>query len=65
MSDVHVIDALTGDGWHYLLPVFFDIENERQKSFDIRKRDIVAIRPLDEWLSFEIQDGNETRHWTV
>jgi hypothetical protein len=44
MTDMHVIDALIREAWGDLLArVLFNLENERQESLDVRRRNIIAI----------------------
>lgn len=62
MSDVHVVDALAGYTRSYLLPLLFDLEDKREKSFDIGWWNIVAVRALDKGFPFQIQDSDEAGH---
>lgn len=48
---VHVIDALARQTRRHVLPFLLGIENERQELFDSTRRNVVAVRPLDERLS--------------
>lgn len=50
VSDMHVVYTLVREAWSDLDIVLFHIEDERQKSFDIRRRDIISVRSLDEGL---------------
>ena len=62
MSDVHVVDALARETGSDLLPFLLDIENEREESLDVGWRYIVSVRPLDQWLAFEVQNSDQGRH---
>jgi len=43
MPDVHVIDALTGKAWSYLLAFFLYVKDEWEESFNERWRHIVSV----------------------
>lgn len=60
VTDVHVVDALGRETRCDLLALLFDIEDQRQKTFDCGGVDIIAVSALDEWLALEVEDGNET-----
>lgn len=59
---MHIIDALAGYAWIYLLTLFFDVQHKRQKAFNISRRDVVAIRTLYKGFALEIQNRDETGH---
>jgi len=65
MSNVHVVDALARETWGYLLSFLLYIENERQKSLDIRWWNIVSVRSLDQRLAFEVKNRDQGRHESV
>jgi hypothetical protein len=65
MSNVHVVDALTRETRSDLLSFLLNIEDQRQKSLDIRWWYIVSIRSLDQRLAFEVKNRDQGRHESV
>jgi hypothetical protein len=63
VSYVHKIDTLTGETWGDLLAFLFRVQDERKETFDMRRGNVVTIRPLDQGFSFEVKDGNDARHY--
>lgn len=43
MSNVHVVDALARETGRDLLALLFDFEDKREKTFDVRRWDIVLV----------------------
>ena len=62
MPDVHVVHPLARKARRHLLPFLLELEDDRQKLLDVRRRHVVAVRPLDERLALEIEDGDERGH---
>lgn len=63
VSYVHEIDALTGETWCDLLALLFHVQDERKETFDVRRGNVVTIRPLDQGFALEIEYGNHARHY--
>lgn len=47
MSNMHVIDTLVRETRCHLLALFFDLEYERKKAFNVGRRDIVLVGALN------------------
>ena len=62
MSDVHVINALLRETRELLLPLLLHLEQMGQELVDIRWRHVVPVRPLDEGLALQVEDGDQAGH---
>lgn len=61
MPNVHVIDPLTGEArrdGHILL---LHVQNQRHEPFDIRRRYVIPVGPLNQGLSRRSQQTGKTR----
>jgi len=65
VTDVHIVNALISKAGCHLLSFLFNFENQGKKTFNTRGRDIVAVRALDQGLSFEVENGYEASHCAV
>ena len=62
MSNMHVVDPLVRETGRHLLSILFDLQHERQESLNVRRRDIITIRALDQRFSFEVENSDEAGH---
>jgi hypothetical protein len=51
---MNIVYPLIGETWSNLLSFLFDLKDEWEEPFDVCRRHIIAIRPLNQGLSFEI-----------
>ncbi len=58
MSDVHVIDPFIRETWRNLDILLFHIKYEGQEPLDVGRRDIVAIRSLDQGFTLDVEDSD-------
>lgn len=65
VSDMHVIYTLPRETRRNLLSFLLEIKNYRQEFFDVRRRDIISVRPLDERFALQVEDGNQAGHGDV
>ena len=62
MPDVHVIHPLPGEARRDLLSLLFQVKDYGQELLNVRRRNIVAIGPLDEGLALEVEYCNQACH---
>ena len=62
MPDVHVIYPLPGEARRDLLSLLFQVKDYGQELLNVRRRNIVAIGPLDEGLALEVEYCNQACH---
>ena len=62
VPDVHVIHPLSRETRRDLLSLLFQVKDYGQELLNVRRRNIVAIGPLDEGLALEVEYCNQACH---
>lgn len=57
VSDMEVVDSLTGEARGDIVTLFFLLEDEGEEALDGRRGDVVAVRALDQGLRFARKGG--------